>query len=108
MEDKIAHFTQIAWQALDAYDLVSPRVTYLQHSENITFKVDTAAEVPYLLRIHSPLTEAMGRHGKDPEAVRSEMRWLDVLHRGNLPVQRPVRNRNGQFVTRKAEGHPSP
>jgi Ser/Thr protein kinase RdoA (MazF antagonist) len=99
MEQSLAFFTQIAQRALDEYDLVAPEITFIQRSENVTFKVNTPSGTDYLLRIHVPLTSAMGKHGKDPTAIRSEMLWLDALRRNNMPVQRPIRNRTGHMVT---------
>jgi Ser/Thr protein kinase RdoA (MazF antagonist) len=46
-------------------------------------------------------TSAMGAHGADPVAVRSELQWLEALNRDtDLVLQRPVRNRTGALVTR--------
>ena len=97
MEQSLEFFTQIALRALSEYDLVGPEITFLQRSENVTFKVNTLSGTGYLLRIHVPITPTMGKHGKNPAAIRSEMLWLESLLRNNMPVQRPIRNRGGRW-----------
>ena len=95
----IAQFTDLANRALDKYNLSIQDVTYLQHSENVTFKITTLGK-SYLLRLHLPLTKGMGAHGTNPKVIRSELLWVDSLHRNKLPVPKSVRNRLGEFVTR--------
>jgi Ser/Thr protein kinase RdoA (MazF antagonist) len=89
----------IAGKTLEKYDLDVENVAFIQHSENITFRV-TSSGKSYLLRLHLPLTPGMRPHGADPNIIRSEMVWLNSLRRNRLPVPRPVRNRAGEFVTR--------
>jgi Ser/Thr protein kinase RdoA (MazF antagonist) len=93
------HFAEIAERALNEYDLVSPSITFIQHSENYTFKVSTLSNADFLLRIHTPVVAEFGKHGADATAVRSEMLWLDALRRNNMPVPRPIHNRRGGMVT---------
>jgi Ser/Thr protein kinase RdoA (MazF antagonist) len=93
------HFTEIAKRALNEYDLVSPSATFIQHSENVTYKVSTYSGTDFLLRIHVPVVAEFGDHGADAAAVRSETLWLDALRRNNMPVPRPIRNRHGSTVT---------
>jgi Ser/Thr protein kinase RdoA (MazF antagonist) len=92
---------KVASKALEKYDLGVEEVVYLQHSENITFKVRASGKW-YLLRLHLPLTSGMGAHGADPQVIHSEMVWLKSLRRDKLPVPYPVRNKAGDFVTRVA------
>lgn len=98
--DKQGLFTEVARQALDAYDLADAPFIYLQHSENVTFKVEHPNGGARLLRIHVPCTPLMGTHGANAKMVESELLWLEALRREtDLPVQQPVRNRDGRFVT---------
>jgi Ser/Thr protein kinase RdoA (MazF antagonist) len=90
---------KIVSKTLDKYDLDVENVTFIQHSENITFRVTTPRK-SYLLRLHLPLTSGMGSHGAKPEVVRSEMIWLNSLQRNRLPVPHPVRNKAGDLITR--------
>jgi Ser/Thr protein kinase RdoA (MazF antagonist) len=98
--DKCAFFTEIAQKALVEFNLADAPLTYLQHSENVTFKVEPKGSGARLLRLHIPIVPAMGEHGADPKIVKSEMLWLEALRRKtDLPVQRPIRNRRGHLVT---------
>jgi Ser/Thr protein kinase RdoA (MazF antagonist) len=90
---------KVVEKTLEKYDLNVEDVDFIQHSENITFKVVSRGK-SYLLRLHIPLTSGMGSHGADPEVIRSEMVWLNSLQRNKLPVPRPVRNKAGDLVTR--------
>ena len=103
----VSQFTDIALHALEKYDLVIRDVTFLQHSENVTFKISTPGD-PYLLRLHVPLTRGMGTHGVDPQVIRSEMLWLESLRRNKLPVPRSVRNNLGEMVTRVNDANKRP
>ena len=97
-------FADVAHLALAGYGLGDAPYTFLQHSENVTFKVDTP-DGARLLRIHVPSSTLMGKHGADAAMVNSEMLWLEALRREtDLPVQQPVRNRDGQFVTSVTRG----
>jgi Ser/Thr protein kinase RdoA (MazF antagonist) len=102
-----SQYTEIAYRALDKYDLSIQEVTYLQHSENVTFRISTAGK-SYLLRLHLPLTKGMGTHGLNPKVIRSELLWVDSLHRNKLPVPRSVRNRYGEIVTQVKAGKGKP
>lgn len=98
---------KIVSKTLEKYDLDVENVTFIQHSENITFRVTTPGK-SYLLRLHLPLTSGLGSHGANPEVIRSEMVWLNSLHRNRLPVPLPVRNKAGGFVTRVTCGDHKP
>ncbi len=56
---------EIAYRALQQYPIRPVLVTFLQHSENLTFRVD-CAEAVFLLRLHSPRTPAFGAHRQRP------------------------------------------
>jgi Ser/Thr protein kinase RdoA (MazF antagonist) len=100
MTDKQEFFTEIAERALKEYNLPDAALTYIQHSENVTFKVTRREGGACLLRIHMPIVSSMGEHGADPRIVKSELLWLEALReKTDLPVQRPVRNRRNHLVT---------
>jgi Ser/Thr protein kinase RdoA (MazF antagonist) len=91
----------LAHQALAAYDLPEPQLAFIRHSDNVTYKVTTGDSGTYLLRIHQPVTAALGAHGADFNMVNSEMLWLQALNQEtDLALQRPVLNRDGDLVTR--------
>lgn len=89
---------EVANSALEAYKIQPVTVTFIQHSENITFKVD-ASDGTYLLRLHVPATAAFGNHGANVQAVKSEMLWLEALRRARFPVPTPVKTLKEEYVT---------
>jgi Ser/Thr protein kinase RdoA (MazF antagonist) len=100
MEAKQILFDDVARRALAEYDLKDCTLTFIRHSDNVTFKVEIPDSGAYLLRIHVPVTRAMGAHGADSRAVISELLWLEALSRDtDLVLQKPVRNRAGALVT---------
>jgi Ser/Thr protein kinase RdoA (MazF antagonist) len=100
MEDKQVHFNDVARRALAEYDMTGYTLEFIRHSDNVTFKVESPGIGTYLLRIHVPITEAMGTHGADSTAINSELLWLEALNQNtDLVLQKPVRNRTGTLVT---------
>ena len=91
----------LALCALDAYPIVSPKITFLRHNENMTFHViDTKVGHAYLLRLHSPLTRTLQGERLRPEGIVSELSWLEALtNETSLVLQRPVRTKEGALVT---------
>ena len=89
---------EFADKALDAYDIQPIAVFFLQHSENMTFRV-RATQGDFLLRIHSPSIPTFGDHGANRAIVNSEMVWLAALLEANFPVPPPVRTHQGQYTT---------
>jgi Ser/Thr protein kinase RdoA (MazF antagonist) len=92
-------FDSLAAQALESYDKAGAELAFIQHSENVTYRV-THKRKTYLLRLHSPRTLQLGTHGADPAMIESELRWLDALKRARLPVPTGIRNLAGERVTR--------
>jgi Ser/Thr protein kinase RdoA (MazF antagonist) len=88
---------EMANRALEAYKIQPVTVAFLQHSENLTFKVDTGRG-SYLLRLHEPITSAFGDHGANVLAVNSEMLWLEALRRARFPVPTPVKTFDKDYV----------
>jgi len=100
MDDYQDKFEAIAKSVLADYALDEPRLSFIRQSDSVTYKVTTANSEPYLLRIHIPITSAMGAHGADYDMVKSEMMWLQALTRDTkLILQKPIRNRSGALVT---------
>lgn len=90
-----------AERALENYDLPDAQLSFIRHNETITYKVTSAGSGAYLLRIHLPLTTALGTHGANLDMVQSELAWLLALRaETDLVLQKPVRNRSGELVTR--------
>jgi Ser/Thr protein kinase RdoA (MazF antagonist) len=100
MDGDHGDYDDIASRALEHYDIRDPRLTFLRHSDNLTYKVDSLSNDSFLLRIHIPITKAMGVHGSDPQMVKSELMWLEALNRDtDLLLQKPIRNKQGNLVT---------
>lgn len=92
-------FDPLAAQALAAYGKAGAVFTFIQHSENVTYRVQDGRKT-FLLRLHTPRAPEMGQHGADPAMIESELLWLDALKRARLPVPTGLRNRAGERVTR--------
>jgi len=88
----------LAYNALKQYAIKPVLVKFLQHSENLTFEVETR-QGTYLLRLHSPRSESFGRAGENSQMVNSEMLWLEALRQLELPVPTPIKNTAGEFVS---------
>ncbi len=100
MEEKQILFNDVARRAVAEYDMKGYPLMFIRHSDNVTFKVEGPGLGAYLLRIHVPVTRAMGAHGADSSAVNSELLWLEALSQDtDLVLQKPVRNRAGALVT---------
>jgi Ser/Thr protein kinase RdoA (MazF antagonist) len=110
MEEKQILFNDVARRAVAEYDMKGYTLLFIRHSDNVTFKVECPCLGAYLLRIHVPVTRAMGAHGADSSAVNSELLWLEALSQDtDLVLQKPVRNRAGALVTQvPAENEASP
>jgi Ser/Thr protein kinase RdoA (MazF antagonist) len=103
---QLRRIRQLAKVALDGYGLGRARLTFLQYTANITYRVDVPGRVPppggpgpyaanrYLLRVL--ITNHL-------EGVKGEMTWLAALRReAGLPVPEPVPTLDGELVTRIA------
>ena len=100
MEGANPNFEDLALIALAEYALGETSRTFLQHSDTVSYKVENAAGEAYLLRLHVPVTEAMGSHGASFAAMTSEMLWLEALCQDtDLELQQPIRNQLGALVT---------
>jgi Ser/Thr protein kinase RdoA (MazF antagonist) len=93
-------YNEVASQAVEEYDIWNYSLRFIRHSDNVTFKVECPGLGAFLLRIHVPVTRAMGTHGDDPRAINSELLWLEALSQDtDLVLQKPVRNQRGELVT---------
>lgn len=100
MQEKPEYYHDIAKRALAAYAIEGCSLSFIRHSDNVTFRVVTADSRSFLLRIHVPITQAMGNHGADDNAVNSELLWLEALNQDiGLALPYPVRNQDGVLVT---------
>lgn len=85
-------------EALALYGLAGAQAMFLQHNENLTYRVGDR----FLLRIHSP---AAGIHAPSTvEDRRIELAFLQHLRAHGMPVQEPIPNAKGEFVSILADG----
>jgi Ser/Thr protein kinase RdoA (MazF antagonist) len=105
MKDNHTLWADLARQALAEYGLQACSFAFIQHSDNVTFRVEKPNSEAFLLRIHQPVVTTMGTHGADLDALNSELLWLEALNQDtDLILQRPVRNQAGELVTRLYTG----
>ncbi len=94
--------TQMVEEALKNYDFEKTKISFIRHNENITCKV-TADGNDYVLRIHSPMegfSLKLFEHGSSEKLIRGETELLLHLSKAALfPVQRPVKNKLGEYIT---------
>ena len=84
--------------ALASYGLEGAEAMFLQHNENLTYRVDNR----YLLRIHTP---AKGIYAPATTGDRQiELAFLRHLHSRGMPVQLPIPDRQGSMVTLLPDG----
>ena len=105
-----AEYHRLGLQALARYGLEDYQLTFLRHNENLTYKAEDPVEgKAYALRLHEPRHAGFGRHGRDWKMVRSELRWMEAVQRDTgLTIPRPLRNLDGQLVTRLELGEDKP
>jgi Ser/Thr protein kinase RdoA (MazF antagonist) len=99
--NQASHFHRLALRALEHYRLAEPEVAFIRHNDNITFRVDECAHhAAYLLRIHKPISPNFIGMQQRPDAILSELLWLDALCRDTpLTVQQPICNARDELVT---------
>ena len=94
---QVARIRRTGVRALADYALDDPRLTFIAHGENTTFRVDSA-DGRFLLRVHRP-----NRHGPGVDsqvAVGSELTWLAAVQADTeLSVPTPLRTRDGEWTT---------
>ena len=95
---QVGRLRRLAVRALDSYPLVDPRLSFVAHGENTTFRVEASTPglgTPanrrdrFLLRVHRP-----NRHGRGVDsaaAIASELHWLTALRADTgLSVPEPL------------------
>ena len=97
----LVRLRNLAKIALESYGLESKNLKFINYSGNGLYRIsvhedDSSSERiepgRYALRLH--------QHGyMKPEYITSEMEWLSALHQEGIPVPKPVRNLNGDWLT---------
>lgn len=93
---QVARIRRTALRAIADYPVDEPRLSFIAHGENTTFRVDSG-DGRFLMRVHRP-----NRHGPGVDsrvAVGSELAWLAALQADtDLSVPTPIRTRSGQWT----------
>ncbi len=98
------HHQELARQALQAFGWGQAAASFIQHSENITFRVEHPDGRRAVLRLHLPLVPEFGAHGADANQIRFETAWLQALQAAGLPVPRPWQTPQGDTLVTLHQG----
>lgn len=102
--------TQMVLEALQYYSFENPVVSFIRHNENITCRI-TAEGTDYVLRIHAPVdgfSLKLFEHGAAENLISGEIALLLHLSKtAPFPVQKPVKNRLGEYMTVLSDGTPA-
>lgn len=95
---------QLAWNALQFYDLRVTRLRLITNSFNGIFRVDTEGKDKYILRVVLP------EGGHNRSGLLAELAWLSAIsNQTKLSVPTPFASRDGAlFVEASAPGVPEP
>ena len=97
-------------EALMNYDFKHPEAELIRHNENMTYMVKDDNQ-RYLLRIHKAvegldLSQGCGEVQRQT-LINSEIKLLNKLQTvGNLNMQRPIKNKSGEYITYLQNGDP--
>lgn len=95
---QLARLRRVALAALEAYPLPAGTLRFVDHGENITFRLSCAAG-DFLVRVHRP--QRHGRDGDGRAAVASELAWLAAIRsEGRVQVPEPVATTDGEATVR--------
>ncbi len=94
--------TLLCQEAMKQYDLEYSKVSFIRHSENLTYRIfSKSKDESYLLRIHFPLSGIIDKEWLDEKIINSELLWLKSLSETtDIRVQIPVANKLGNLVTK--------
>ncbi len=99
----------ISQLALEHYDIGGVAlIAFIGQSQNTTFRVEALSGDKFLLRVHMGLDdgEAKSNQWQEQRSIKSELLWLQALAQETpLRVQRPVANRDGEWVTELPSDH---
>lgn len=98
-------------EALGQYAFTDPQTEFIRHNENITYKI-TDGTKRYELRIHKPAEGfSLGIYkAGDSRTAYLESEMLLVGYAGGRmmsPLQKPVKNREGHYVSVLPDGTPA-
>lgn len=83
-----SRYTPAAWLALEHFPVEPTSVAFVDHSENVTFRVQTQdRQSGYVLRLHRPGYNSL-------EALESERAWVGALFDSGISVPEPLKTRD--------------
>ncbi len=88
---QVRRLRKLAHKALKEYPLKVKSISFLNHGENTTFRIEATNGQTYLLRIHR-------NDYHTTLAITEEMAWLSHLASKGLSVPKPVLSRNRNLV----------
>lgn len=89
-----------AEEALAQYPVACESLEFISRSASAVYRVTDAAGGRYVLRLHVSASGTLEEYWTAPEAIRSEMVWLEALGREpGLTAPAPVKNSRGEWVT---------
>lgn len=92
-------------EALYNYEIENFQIEFIRHNENETYKVkDTKLNNQYVIRIHKSSTDfSLDIFGDKKHSIDLLIREMNILNaiseNTEIPVQIPIKNKNGEFVT---------
>lgn len=90
----------IVKEAIRQYPLTCKSIQFIGQSANTVFQIRDQEDRRYSFRIHRSKSETFESIWSEPDAIRSEMDWLDALTLDtDLTLPSPVRNVHGNFIT---------
>lgn len=99
-------------EALHNYEIQHPQIKFIRHNENQIYKIqDTQLNNQYVIRIHKSSSDfcldVFGDKKPSIDLLVSEMNILNAISENTeIPVQIPMKNKNGDFVTVLSDGTP--
>ncbi len=86
-------FEQLIDEINGSYRINAIHAELLKVSENTTLRIDTADNVPYILRINRPSYHSISE-------LESETRWMDIIrHDTDIHVPEVIKNSKGEYVS---------
>lgn len=99
--EKINKYCEFVKNILKQYNIDYDQISFIQQSENMTFRIeDKATREKYLVRVHQSMNQDDAKYQNNKNLIRCELLLLELLcHDRTLTVQRPVGNKDGDFIT---------
>jgi Ser/Thr protein kinase RdoA (MazF antagonist) len=89
---QVRRLRNLARKALELYPLKIKKISFINHGENATFKIEDVQGQKYLLRIHR-------NDYHTDSAIREELKWLSQLARDkSLNIPRPMKSKRGHLL----------